>query len=375
MIESITISNIASFTLLPEELNDLSKFNFLFGSNGTGKTTVSRVIAEEAKFPTCKVTWKAGIKLQPLVYNHDFVERNFSQSAELKGVFTLGKKQVDTLMKIAEAKRELDALTNTIANLTHGLEGSDGKGGKNGELTILEAGFKDKCWAQKQKYDAQLRGGFEGYRNNAENFKTKVLQEHASNTTALLNLEALVKKAESIFGPTPTAEAPVPAVDMSQLLAHESNPILKKRVIGKNDVDIAAMVKKIGNSDWVREGKAFYDTNEGICPFCQRGTTEAFARSLNEYFDDVFVTDSKAIDDLAANYTTDAARVHQQIEDIISAPSKFLDVDKLKIKKELLDAKITLNQQRLAEKRRETSRVVELEPAGKFATIMLCAAT
>ena len=78
MIESITITNFATFANTPEELNGLSQFNFLFGSNGTGKTTVSRVIADENSFPTCKVTWKAGTKLQPMVYNHDFVERNFT---------------------------------------------------------------------------------------------------------------------------------------------------------------------------------------------------------------------------------------------------------------------------------------------------------
>ena len=69
MIESITIADIATFGSTPEALIGLSKFNFVFGSNGTGKTTVSRVIAEESSFPTCKVAWKGGTKLQPMVYN------------------------------------------------------------------------------------------------------------------------------------------------------------------------------------------------------------------------------------------------------------------------------------------------------------------
>ena len=47
MIESITITNFVTFASTPEKLNGLSRFNFLFGSNGTGKTTVSRVIADE----------------------------------------------------------------------------------------------------------------------------------------------------------------------------------------------------------------------------------------------------------------------------------------------------------------------------------------
>jgi wobble nucleotide-excising tRNase len=346
---------------VPERLDGLSQFNFLFGSNGTGKTTVSRVIADEGKFPTCSVTWKAGTKLQPLVYNHDFVDRNFYQQSELKGVFTLGEEQKDTLGKIAAAKVELDALTARIETLTKGLQGPDGSSGKKGELATLEARLKDTCWAQKQKYDAKLQGGFEGYRNNSEKFKTKVLQELITNKATLLTLGELEKRAESVFGPTPTTEASVPSVDASKLIAHEVNPILKRRVIGKDDVDIAAIIKKLGNSDWVREGRAFYELNKGTCPFCQQSTHEAFAQSLNEYFDETFVTDSKAIDDLATNYGIEAARIQQHIASIIASPSKFLDVEELKAGKELLDAKIALNNQRLAGKKKEASQVVDLE--------------
>ena len=361
MIESISISSVATYAATPERLDGLSQFNFLFGSNGTGKTTVSRVIADEGEFPTCSVTWKAGTKLQPLVYNNDFVERNFNQSLELKGVFTLGEKQVDNLAKIATAKGELDVLTKRIETLTKTLQGDDGNGGKKGELATLDAGLKDKCWAQKQKHDAKLQGGFEGFRNNSERFKSKVLQEHADNSATLLTQAELELKAESVFGPTPTTETLISAVDISKLLAHETSPILKKRVIGKEDVDIAAMIKKLGNSDWVREGRAFYDANEGACPFCQQSTSEAFAQSLNEYFDETFLTDSEAIDDLAKNYGTEAARIQQQLASIIASPSKFLDVEKLKAEKELLDARIALNNQRLAGKRKEASQVFELE--------------
>ncbi len=367
MIESITIASVATYSSIPETLSGLSQFNFLFGSNATGKTTVSRIIADEASFPTCNVNWKGGTKLQSMVYNLDFVERNFNQSSELKGVFTLGEKQVDTLAKIATAKGELDALTTKIGNLTQCLQGADGTGGKKGDLAGLEAGFKDTCWAQKQKHDAKLKGAFEGYRNNAENFKNKVLQELASNTATIQTQADLEKRAESVFGPIPTAEVAVASIDTAKLIAHGTNPILKKRIIGKEDVDIAAMIKKLGNSDWVRAGRGFYDVNDGQCPFCQQSTTEAFAESLNDYFDETFVTDSKAIDDLITDYATDAARLQQALAATIAAPSKFLDVEKLKIEKELIDTKITINNQRLVEKKKEASQVVELESVGNIA--------
>lgn len=360
MIESIRIADVATFDGNPEVLCDLSKFNFLFGSNGSGKTTISRVIADEGGFPTCSVTWRGGTKLQPMVYNRDFVTKNFTQSTELKGIFTLGEKNVETLDRIAVIKAELDALTKKIERLNVELHG-DGAGGKTGELATLEEEFKRKCWVQKQKHDAKLLGAFEGFRGSAEKFKGKVLQEHTSNSATLESLTILEKRAETVFGQTPTVEQPVPSIDTTRIIAHESNPILAKKVIGKEDVDIAAMVLRLGNSDWVREGRTFYEANKGVCPFCQQGTTDVFARSLNDYFDETFETDSKVIGELVTNYTTDAERIQQQVAAIIVDPSRFIDVEKLKAEKSLLESRITVNTQRLATKKKEPSQSISLE--------------
>lgn len=368
MIESISIADTATYGSTPQEMDGLSQFNYVFGVNATGKTTISRVIAEEGSFPTCRLVWKGGTRLQPMVYNLDFVDKNFHQSAHLKGVFTLGEKHQDILNKIAAAKVEVDNLTRKIERLIHTLQGDDGTGGKKGELATLESELKDKCWEQKQKHDAALKGAFEGYRGSAEKFKSKVIREWASNSATLLSLAELEKRAKTVFGPTPVAEQPIALVETATLVAYESDPILKKRVIGKDDVYIAALIKKLGNSDWVREGRTFYEVSEGVCPFCQESTTETFAQSLNEYFDEAFETDSKAIEELSTNYKTESARIQQQIAEIIAASPRFMDVTKLKAEKELLDSRVTINIQRLAGKKREPSQSVELESLSNVST-------
>lgn len=370
MIESITIADVASYGNTPQALDGLSQFTFMFGSNAAGKTTISRVIADEDSFPTCKVKWQRGTRLQTMVYNLDFIDKNFHQSAQLKGVFTLGDKHEDILNKIAAAKAEFDDLTRKIENLTDQLQGSDGAGGKKGDLAALESPLKDKCWAQKQKHDAALKGAFEGYRGSSERFKAKVIAELTSNSAQLVSLAELEKRAETVFGHNPTAERSIPVVETAALINYESDTILKKRVIGKNDVDIAALIKKLGNSDWVREGRSFYEVTEGVCPFCQQSTTEAFANSLNEYFDEAFETDSKAIEDLSTNYKTEAERIQQQIAETIAAPPKFLDVAKLKAEKDLFDSRVTINIQRIAGKKREPSQSVELESLSNVSTTL-----
>ena len=361
MIESINIEGIATYDSPPEVLNNLMKINFLYGSNGSGKTTISKIIADEGIFPTCSVTWKSGTKLQAMVYNRDFVTKNFNQSAELKGIFTLGEENVDTLNKIAVAKEEFEVLTKKVENLKFNLNGVDGAGGKTGELATLDEEIKIKSWAQKQKHDEKLFGAFEGFRGSSEKFKVKILQERVTNTATLEPLVDLVKRAATVFGPTPTVEQSIPFIETVKILAHETNPILKKCVIGKEDVNIASMIKKLGISDWVREGRTFYESNETVCPFCQQTTTDAFAKSLNEYFDETFETDSKAIDDLATNYTTDAARLQQQITSVIATPSKFLDLEKLKTEMDLLDSRFTINTQKIASKKKEPSQIIALE--------------
>ena len=359
MIESIRIAGVASYSKSPEFLTGLSKFNFLYGSNGSGKTTISRVIADDGGFPTCSVTWN-GTKLQTMVYNRDFVTKNFSQSSELKGIFTLGEKNIDSIKQIAIAKSELDAITKKIEYMHFVLHGKDGSGGKMGDLAALDEKFRVKCWSSYTKHKAKLGIAFEGFRKSREKFKDKILKERAFNSATRKSLVVLEKIAETVFGQTPTVEQAVTSIDATNIIAHESAAILKKKVIGKEDVDIAAMIKKLGNSDWAREGRSFYDNNEMVCPFCQQNTTDAFAQSLNKYFDEAFKEESRSIDDLCINYMDDSARLQRQIALIIATPSKFLDVEKLKIEKELLDIRVIINLQRLTLKKKEPSQVVEL---------------
>ncbi len=362
MIEKIEISACASYGTAAEVMDGLSQFNYIYGPNGAGKTTVSRVIADASIFPSCAVRWRAGTKLETLVYNRDFVDRNFNPSGELKGIFTLGEKDVETQNKLVVAKAGVDTLQQTIDGLRNTLEGTDETGGKRAELAQLEQTFQEACWELKKKHDDALQGALTGYRNSAEKFKEKILIECANIPATILNQTELEAKANSVFGPSPSIKPELIALDDAAFLYWQDDAILKKRVIGKGDVDIAGMINKLGNSDWVKQGIPYFEMNDGICPFCQQKAPEHLATHLAEYFDETFTTDSSAISALEVGYKLEGNRLQQLMQSAIDAPSSFLEVDRLKTEKTLFDSRLQLNIQRIESKRKEPSQIINLEP-------------
>jgi len=364
MIESIKIQNEASYGDPGETLFGLSKFNFIYGSNGTGKTTISRVIADESIFPQSLLVWQGGISLEPLVYNREFVDKNFSQSSELKGIFTLGEKDKNYLDEIKDAKELLDSFKKDGLKLKNTLEGENGDGGKKFELEEIETKFEGKCWKLKKKFDEKFQGAFSGVRGSGLKFKNKLLSEAENNSVELKSLDDLENRAKTIFGETPQAESVISVPNYENLLNLESDPILKKKVIGKEDVDIAAMIKKLGNSDWVGQGREFYDANDDACPFCQQKVESSFSDSLNAYFDEAYEKDMVSIDTLLTDYKTNGERIQKNLQLILDSPSKFIDADKLKIEKEVLDSKITVNLQTVKKKRTESSLCIEFDSLG-----------
>lgn len=371
MIESMEIGGVATYGPAPQALVRLSKLNFFYGSNGSGKTTITRVIADEALHPTCRVAWRGGAKLEALVYNRDYVQRNFNPSALLKGIFTLGVENVDAAESIAAAKSALDGFDRSLETLKGTLSGVDGAGGKKGELATLEDNLKQACWRQKQKHDGAFATAFEGVRNSQDRFKARLLQERGANVSGLVPLADMAEKALIVFGDAPTAEALIQAIDFTPLIAHEAHRVLARRVMGKDDVDIAAMIVKLGNSDWVKQGRAYLETNDSTCPFCQRRTTEEFDRSLNEYFDEAFLESSREIDALCSAHASDGERLSLRLAALVAAPPRFLDLAALRVEKELFEARFAINVQRLGSKKREPSQIVDMEGIAEVAVAIV----
>ncbi len=361
MIESIRIANVATYGSDPQALVGLSTINFIFGSNGSGKTTISRVIAGHPGHERCPVVWKNGLPMKALVYNRDFVETNFGISKNLKGIFTLGEASMDAIAKIEAAKADVEALSKHLLTKYESLNGADGAGGFSRQRIELEEGLRETCWKQKLKHQEKLSVAFKGARDTKENFKARVLNEWATNRAIFVPLSELHQRAAIVFGEDAAQEAPIHSASGSALVAFETNTVMLRAVLGKQDVDIAGMIKRLGNSDWVKQGRAFYEVNDAACPFCQQPTETAFGKCLEDYFDEAYVTAIKAIDDFGDGYATNASAYVLGMSSMLAGPTKYLDVTALRSELAVLESKVQLNLQLIANKRREPSRSLELE--------------
>ena len=112
--------------------------NFFFGKNGAGKSTVAKAFEDPAA-----LHWQAGVNPDSysiLVYNQDFIKRNFDTYGDLQGVFTLSEENVEIRKQINEKTAERD---DTV---TDGKAAADERDKKKAELEPLQSTFQTTCW-------------------------------------------------------------------------------------------------------------------------------------------------------------------------------------------------------------------------------------
>lgn len=362
MIKKITIKGVASYQGDPEIVDGLTKFCFFYGANGSGKTTISRVVRSPNEYPTCAVDWENEVPLQTLVYNKDFTKETFSQAEGIPGVFTLGNANTEAVKQIEILEIEKDKTISFYSILLKQLNGSDGKTGKSGELKKLEDDFIEACWAQKTKYDNDFKKVFEGFRDSKVKFANQV-KASFNNQDVLKAYSELTDKYQSLFIDEPIEEQAIESIDTSEIKLLQTNSMLSQPVVGREDVDIAALIDKLQASDWVRAGyQNYYDADERICPFCQQRTSENLAKNLEDYFDKNYSQSIEILDSFLTIYETETDTILTRVKTIRKSNEKWIDVDNLRTLIQTLETTVSNNVLRINKKINEPSTIEDLEP-------------
>lgn len=361
MISKININNVASFNESDHLMDNLGRINFIFGANGSGKTTISKVLAHPENYPSCSIAWKDDQVLPCKVYNADFVESTFTNISEMPGIFTLGQAERDVHDKITQTKTLIYEAEQLKRAATIALQGENGKSGKRGELIMVRQQYKDRVWKQKQKYDmSPIKAGLAGFLNNKENFCNEVTRHYEKNRQKRIDYPELKERALTIFGKNTSAIDLIEEPDFSKIISLNESAILSKRVIGKEDVDIGALIKKLGNSDWVKSGIEYIDLSEGLCPFCQRTLSDTFKSQLEEYFDESYLAALQEIEALIKKYLEYSQQLIEQLDKTVQLNSSFVDNVMLQAEIAKLSRVFDNNNRLLREKHANASVPVQL---------------
>lgn len=365
MLQTILVAGQATYSASGQTLGPCKNINFIFGTNGSGKTTIARVIADPVAHPGCQLIW-VGREVERLVYDSDFVERNFTPT--MRGIFTLGEESSDTLQKIEAAKDKKHEHLDEIQKLEGTLKGADGTAGKLGDLKKLRRAFEETCWAIKVRHEANFQEAFAGFRHAKAKFCDKVLAEQALNRAALCELEDLQTRAKSVFQKGLSRLPPLTLPSFTDLVQLEQSAILGKKIVGKEDVNVSALITRLGNSDWVKQGRAYLDQSGNVCPFCQQQLLSDLARDLGDYFDESYARDIAAIDRLQTAYDNYSAAALKRLEEIAASGSSQLSIEELRADIDRLAQRIELNKRHIARKRKEPSAAITLEGLAELAT-------
>lgn len=360
MIQRFTIRNIATYNETGVEFANLRKINFIYGSNGCGKTTISNFLAspQNESYVDCDLTWVKDVPLKTLVYNRQFREENFGKG-NINGVFTLGHATKEELEIIEHKKKDLLILTEDGKRQKSSLEKL------NTDLKNIQETFREKVWKQiYKKYEHHFKEAFRGNLYK-QIFVNKLLEEYENNTSELIELNQLQEKYKIIFADNIQSLPLLATINENELGTIEQNKLWNKKIIGHSDINIGNLIQRLNIDDWVNEGRNYIQGDSPICPFCQKETiTEEFRKQIQLYFNETFTSDIQEIRTIGERYIAISTELISFLENIVQQ-EKQNSISKLNIglydaTLKTLSGQIAINKEHINNKYKEPSRSINL---------------
>jgi len=334
-ISNIHIEKAASYTQEGGvDIGELAEVNFFYGTNGSGKTTISKILADKNEYPQCDFTGGEDTIIQ--VYNEDFKNNEVFES-EIKGVFTLGSESKEIEDSIKEKTEEIETIKSSIEGFRKT------KDSKVAQLEALEVLLKKRSWEVKTDLESNpnFKDAFQGFRGNKETYYKQVLTESESNQSTLNSYEELSKKAERLFGDKPSKVSLPVHFDFNKVDLIIQNSIFQESIRGKEDSDISDLISKLRNSDWVKDGITHLENCDSNCPFCQTEIdVSKLKNTLNSYFDETYEKRVQELKSHKTQFESELEKFETYKKNILQLNNPLIDKNIIKTKLELIESKI-----------------------------------
>lgn len=313
--------------------------NFIFGNNGTGKSTIAKEI----------------FKLQPshsncefLLFNQEYKQRNLK---DLNGIYTLNEKNIEIETQIKTNEDKINKLKIEIDEKESEKETIEIDSNK--EDDDFRNTCKEKCKDIQKRCDKAFEGAkqINSLLNKIENYNPI---EH--------KLEDLYKLYDIAYGSDDTTydllETTPTEIKSNNL---EGYKLLNISIVNSEQSNFNSYLKKIDAFDWVLEGYKKLDSESNICPFCQRELTDEIKQSLKDCFNEEFNNNINELSNFAKSYNLEWQPIFNKLR---RNTSKYIPVSfkaQYETQLNILEQTIKHNLSEISLKQKEPSKMTTID--------------
>lgn len=284
MISKMKLHNIGTYSM-PIEIYP-HKINYFFGGNGTGKTSISKLLngVEKSDEASSAVEWEDSSREKILVFNRFFIRDNLEKEKDLHGIFTLGEETI-------KHQKEIDDLKQKIASKEHLIE-TNTQTEKNLTLDIAEiwSSIEEKCWGMKIKYGKTFQSAFEGYLSSKLKFANQMIKvaTEGQASQVSLSMDELQQEYNTAFSAVSDIIPMLSEFNTDYLASLSDTALVEESVIGSTHSQVGELITKLKAGDWVKGGIRFAQQSNGICPYCQQPMADSVQKDIEDYFDESY---------------------------------------------------------------------------------------
>lgn len=288
MLTKIQINGVATFKSQTTLETD-KKVNLIYGLNGSGKSTICRLLRnpDKAEYAQCQLTGSQGSKIY--VFNEDFIRENFYESSLIKGIFSLSKQNKDAEQAIALA---MSQRTKLLAEK----DAIERKKQEKSQQIQKEIGLiHEKTFAIKRNHsggDRVLEFCLDGVMGKKEKLFEQLFGTKKSSEKPDYSVKQLQEEVRLLTGENSTRDETLLPTFLMTTHSVETDPIFEKAVVGAHNSNFGDFINRLQNSDWVRSGFTYLDLEAkkpSDCPFCQQPTIDDhFVSEMQSYFDKTY---------------------------------------------------------------------------------------
>lgn len=283
MISEVKLKDVATYK---DEKLTSKKINFIYGNNGTGKTTISRFIEnpKELKFNKSKLIFDEAGDCNKLIYNQDFVKINFNPETGLRGIYTFGEESEEKYKLIEKLKKDKDELKIKLIQNKAKIDNM------NNSIIDIKNKATNKLWdTLKKKYCDNTPELYKGYLGKKDQFFSKCIS--VEYTDDVLDNDKIVKEYNLLYKEEPIEKKLLQSVDFTSIIPIKNSEIFQTEIIENKDIKLSKLIDDLNNGNWVEEGLSYLEHSDNKCPFCQQNITKEFINKIYGLYDGKYKKD------------------------------------------------------------------------------------